>query len=185
MIISDELLAGVLGIIGTILGTILGWLLNSLSQKGKLIVYVNNCSEEFSKLEIGCCVTCDSSEAEYYSCDLTADLYNSSRDTKIMRDIKLLFLDGKKLLFEAIPKDEYTRRKSQGGIPLIDEVSVLNIKSKSVEDIKLHYGMNDSDDNWNSLKDVSVILLSYYDEKNKRRKCNVLMRDKIVIRTKN
>lgn len=182
---SDELWAGVLGIVGTILGTILGWLLNSLSQKGKLKIYINSCNEEFTKYDsTGCCVYCASSEAEYYTFEVTADLYNSSRDTKIMRDVSLLFLDGKKSLFEVIPIDDSTKRYSQGGMTLYDEVSVFNIPSKSVSSIKLHVAMNDSDSNWNALKDVTTIVLTYYDERNRRRTCRAQMRNKLNVRTK-
>lgn len=33
---TETILCAIIGIIGTILGTIIGWLLNGLSQRGKL-----------------------------------------------------------------------------------------------------------------------------------------------------
>ena len=39
--------AAIIGVIGTILGTILGWFLNSISNKGKLKLYITSWEDEF------------------------------------------------------------------------------------------------------------------------------------------
>ena len=46
---SDDFLMALLGIIGTLLGTILGWILNNISQSGKLKIYLLEWKDRFQK----------------------------------------------------------------------------------------------------------------------------------------
>ena len=97
---STELQIAVLGIVGTLAGTVLGWVLNSLSQKGKLKVFVKKWEEVYQKPDkLGSFEKCNSNEAEYYNYNLSLDIYNSSRETRIMRNIQVVFMDRKSSLF--------------------------------------------------------------------------------------
>ena len=85
---DTEINAAILGIIGTLLGTIVGWLLNNISNSGRLNLYVANWKDEFKYNSMGSMVPSHSFEqTEYYSYTLDLELYNSSSRTKIMRNI--------------------------------------------------------------------------------------------------
>ena len=164
--LSTELQMAILGIIGTLLGTVLGWLLNSLSQKGKVKVYIKKWEEIFEKQdEMGGFVKAGYKEAKYYHYNVSLDIYNSSRETKIMRDIHVVFRNRKKRLFSSVPKDDATRRAT-ASIVYFDDISVVNIPAKSVLAIDLHGGLNSSDDEWSHLLNSNKVALVYTNDKN-------------------
>lgn len=166
----------IIGICGTLLGTVLGWGLNNLSQKGKISVFVKNVDEEFSKRDsYGGFDQCDIVDAEHYIIKISIDVYNSSRDTGIMRDIQLVFYKGKKQQLCVVPRDEASRY-SEGPISRYDDLSVINIQPKSVINIKMHYGTNDSDELWEALIASNKVTLRYNNAKNKQSEC-VLLRN--------
>ena len=76
------------------MGTVLGWVLNGLSQRGKLVISVVALDEAYQqKDKIGGLKECNNTEeADHYSFESTVDIYNSSRETKIMRGIRLVFM---------------------------------------------------------------------------------------------
>jgi len=51
-------------------------------------------------------------QTESYSYQLTLDLYNSSGEVKIMRDIAIIYSDNKNELHKSKPKDDTTMRHS-------------------------------------------------------------------------
>ncbi len=166
---STELQIAVLGIVGTLAGTVLGWVLNSLSQKGKLKVFVKKWEEVYQKPDKhGSFEKCNSNEAKYYHYNLSLDIYNSSRETRIMRNIQVVFMDRKSLLFSSVPMDDATKRYSH---PLVhyDAISVVNISAKTVVAIDMHAGFNNSDEEWERLSKANRIVLIYKDEKNKKK----------------
>ena len=60
-----------IGVIGTLLGTILGWVLNSLSQKGKISIFVNKWKQSFKYNNSGFIEECPiKDKVEFYSYDL-------------------------------------------------------------------------------------------------------------------
>lgn len=66
---STELQIAVLGIVGTLAGTVLGWVLNSLSQKGKLKVFVKKWEEVYQKPDkLGGFEKCNSNESSCSKC---------------------------------------------------------------------------------------------------------------------
>ncbi|WP_044916162.1 hypothetical protein [Butyrivibrio sp. WCE2006] len=168
---DTDVLLTLLGVTGTLLGTVLGWGLNELSQKGRLFVYVNKWREEYQKQDdCGGFIECNSCEAEYYNFSLSIDVYNSSNETHIMRDITIVYFDNKKRrLFELVPKDDSTKRVGFSPVPNYDEIAVANISAKSALNINLHNGMNNSDPNWRALSESAQIMLEYLNEKNKRK----------------
>ncbi len=69
-----ELQIAILGIAGTLSGTILGWLLNSLTQKGKIRIFVKKWEETYRKPdEMGGFEECERENAEYYHYNLSLD----------------------------------------------------------------------------------------------------------------
>ena len=168
--------AAIVGVIGTILGTILGWFLNSLSNKGKLKLYITSWEDDFQYLdEIGCAVPSNSIEqTEFYSYKLSLDIYNSSGEQKIMRNIAIIFNDGKSDLYKSIPQDIGSRRIS-GSVAVYDNVLPLNIPPKTVVHIELlntNHG-HELDYIWNTKR----IGLTYTDTKGKDKRVIIKSED--------
>lgn len=166
---NTEIIIAIIGVIGTLAGTILGWGLNSLSQKGKLNFYVHSWKEEFQFNKMGEMVPSSSvEETETYGYEFVLDIYNSSSNTAIMRDISILFMNDRDKLFCSTPYDYSTRRVSV--VAFYDEVTAINIPPKSVKTIKLLKSMWHSDKEFQQIWKVNSIFLSYRDQKNKKRK---------------
>lgn len=163
-----ELQIALLGILGTLGGTVLGWFLNTLSQKGKLNIYVSSWCDKFQyndesgfkrpSLSIG--------QTESYVYHLSLDLYNNSGTTKIMRNIEIVFAADKTELSRSVPKDDATRRYS-GPANFYDAVEPINIPPKTVLKIDLHEGY--WKDSLNFIWKVDRVFLRYTDGKNKTR----------------
>ena len=159
-----------LGVAGTLLGTILGWLLNHFSQKGKLNVYVRLWQDSFQHNHKGIMSTCTSAaQAAYYSCDLSLDVYNSSAETRIMRNIQIVFAKGKTEIMVRTPDDRKTERFG-AGCTKCDTVGPINIPPKSIVTVDLHYGEWDENKSIENYWKVNKIFLRYTDEKNKVKK---------------
>ena len=96
----------IFGIVGTILGTILGWLLNSISNKGKLVFSVASWEDSFQRNDnMGSMVPSNSiEETQVYSYKLFLDVYNSSAETLIMRDIRIALMMVKMIFISAFPR---------------------------------------------------------------------------------
>ena len=159
--------AEIIGIIGTLLGTILGWMLNEFSKRGKLMIYTK-WKESFLHPD-GYGGFADSNtfeEARWYSYELSIDLYNSSGDSKIMREISIGFFQDRKLVFTKIPLENSNVGKD-GVTPAYENVRPLTIPSKSVLNIRLHGGIHDEDEKFNMLCEVNRIVLLYKNERNK------------------
>lgn len=169
---NTDLYCAIIGVIGTLFGTVLGWLLNSVSKKGKLNIYVYSWEDEFMYNCKGRLTKSSSEEqTEHYGYKLSLDLYNSSGETKIMRNIRIVFVQSKDKMLVNIPKDETTKRIGQISTHY-DDINVVNIPSKSVININLHSGKWRSDGKnpleciWNTNK----VYLLYVNEKNQEKK---------------
>lgn len=164
------MIEAIIGIVGTILGTFMGWFLNSMSQAGKLNIFINSWKDTFQfNDEHGCmapsfCVE----QTQYYNYTLDIDLYNSSGEMKIMRNIEVVFSDGCSDIRVTIPQDEATKRLSSGMI-LYDDVEPINIPPKAVIKYKLSKGFNNQNQGLNFLWHTTKVNLHYADEKGKTR----------------
>lgn len=167
---KNEILIAFLGILGTLVGTILGWFLNALSQKGKLNVFVTSWEDKFEYNSVGSMVPSSSREqTSYYAYNLSLDLYNSSAETKIMRNIRICFMDNKKELQRSIPKDDATRR-TNGTLMFYDELLTVNVPAKSVFHIELHNGFwDDKEKSLDFIWNTNRVVLFYTNEKNKEK----------------
>jgi len=165
-----ELKIAILGIIGTILGTVVGWLLNNISRTGKLNVYISGWKDTFQYNKIGCMSPSTTIEqTEYYSYELETDLYNSSADTKIMRNVEIVFMDGKHPIKTSIPHDDATKVHRQYFASYYD-VEPINIPPKTVLKYKLVNGYNNENDGLDFIWNTTNIVLSYTNEKCKIKK---------------
>lgn len=163
----------IIGVIGTILGTILGWVLNSLSTKGKLKIYVSSWKDNFQYNNAGSMVPSKSKEqTECYHYDLTLDVYNSSSETKILRNIKIEFGDGKNILHTSIPKDDATRRWN-GPVAFYDSIVPLNVPQKTIIQLKLHDGARHTDGGLDFIWNTQIIYLTYESENGKTKRMTI------------
>lgn len=167
----------VIGVMGTLLGTILGWGLNALSSRGKLRLYVSKWKDLFEYIKDGV-VTRSKTDGRVhgYTYTLLLDIFNSSATPKIMREIQVVFYNGKGKVWISHPDDESTRRRN-GPLTFYSEVEPLNIPPRSVMQISL------SDSTWENAEHELLVLnakkvvLEYRDEKNKLRKMLVRSED--------
>jgi hypothetical protein len=168
----------IIGVVGTILGTILGWILNTVSDHGKLNVYISSWvdSIEYNN-EIGCMVPSINEErTEYYSYKLTLDLYNSSGEAKIMRNILIIYSGDKCELYKSLPKDDDTIRCS-GAVSFYDDIVPVNIPPKTIIQLKLHDGSWHQNGGLDFIWKTNKIYITYIDEKNKIKKLAIKSED--------
>lgn len=167
------------GIIGTILGTVLGWFLNSISNRGKIKLFVSSWENEFwRRNDYGEMAKTPAPEKiEWYSCSFALDIYNSSGEPKIMRNIQIAYNNGKSDVIKHIPQDEDSRRNSSGLI-LYDDITPLTIPAKSIFQIHLRDGLWHESTEFPSLWNVERIYLLYTDENNKEKR--VLLTSKSI-----
>ena len=165
---SNKLGAAIIGVIGTLLGTVLGWFLNVLSNKGKITVYLSSWTDAFRHNDNEGFMTNSTSEsqAEYYEFECSLDIYNSSSDTKILRDIKIVFQRGKTILFGIDPDDKKTKRKASGRI-IYDRITAQNIPPKSVVRVDMVSGLWIKEAQLERVFSTDSVHLEYLDEKNK------------------
>lgn len=171
---DSEIITAIIGVGATIAGTLLGWGLNNLSNRGKLNIYISSWKDEFKKNDAGELNPAKKkSEVEYYQFNGAVDVYNSSGDTKIMREVEIAFYSGRTLLKTITPLDDSTKRLTGQYIPVhYDELGVLNIPPKSVVSISIHNGMWDRDGKEGTLDflwETDTIKIRYRSEKNRRK----------------
>ncbi len=167
---DSEMQIALLGILGTLGGTILGWILNNLSQHGKLNIFISTWEDKFQYNNMGrMTLSSNIDQTQDYLYRVSFDLYNSSRETKIMRNIEIVFSNGKKELYCSIPKDEATKRMSSPFIHY-DNVLPINIPPKSIIHIELQNWLSDSDDSLKHIWSTTRVYLRYINEKNRKKK---------------
>lgn len=168
---DNEITTALIGVGATIAGTVLGWMLNNLSNRGKLNIFISFWEDSFKyNNSIGEMVPCSKcEEVQSYSYKVSFDLYNSSGNTKIMRNIQIVFTDGKTDIKKQIPMDDATKRYSH---PMVyyDKVEPINIPPKAVIKLDLHDGAWDKDGELDFIWKSKKVYLVYTDEKNKTRR---------------
>lgn len=168
---NSEITTALIGVGATLAGTVLGWVLNNLSNRGKLNIFVSSWEDSFKyNNSIGEMVPCSKKEdVQSYSYKVSFDLYNSSGNTKIMRNVQIVFSDGKTDIEKQTPKDDSTRRYVQP-MNYYDNVEPINIPPKAVIKPNLHDGAWDKDGKLDFIWKSKNVYLVYSDEKNKVRR---------------
>lgn len=157
----------IIGVMGTLLGTILGWLLNSLSSKGNLSIYLTHWTHTFNFFGDGLKGLEKKDRVKYFNFIITLDIYNSSDSTKILRNIKIEFKRFNELIYTITPKNNKTERYSAASYHY-DSVEPINVPPKTI----IQYSFRESIDiqnNFPNLWDCTNIWLSYLNEDNKRK----------------
>lgn len=167
---DSEIQIALLGILGTLGGTVLGWILNNLSQHGKLNIFISAWEDKFQYNNMGRTTLSSSiDQTQDYLYRVLFDLYNSSRETKIMRNIEIIFSNGKEELYCSIPKDESTNQMS-GPFIHYDNILPINIPPKSIIHIELQNWLSKSDDSLRHIWNTTRVYLKYTNEKNRKKK---------------
>ena len=166
-----EIQTALIGVGATIAGTILGWILNALSNSGSLKVFVSFWEDSFKHLSsFGEMVPCvNRAEVQNFSYKVSLDLYNSSGNIKIMRNIRIVFSDGKHDIKIETPLDDATKRSSP---PMVfcDKVGPINIPPKTVINIMFHGGASNQNGELDFIWKSKKVYLLYTDEKNRLRR---------------
>ena len=188
---NEIIVTNVVSIVATLLGTILGWLLNEFSKSGKTKLFVSEWNEKFlsekmenlsdyyggeelpkdnyyDSLHLRKDKAIDKNDANHYEYSFLLDVYNSSGNTKIMRNLHIIFYDkhkwSKKNLFEDNKVKIQIDREGNS-----ETVEVINLSPKNI--IRLYLN-NDIEVN-DLLYDTTNIYLEYLNEKNKKKKIKV------------
>lgn len=174
---NSDITIALIGVGATIAGTILGWVLNNLSNRGKLNIYVSSWEDSFKYNYIERIVLCSKrEEVQYYSYKASFDLYNSSGNTKIMRNIQIAFSDGKTDIEKQTPKDDTTKRVSSLRV-FYDDVEPINIPPKAVIKLDLHNGSWNKEGELDYIWKTKKVYLIYNDEKNKTKRIFIKSED--------
>lgn len=159
----------IIGIIGTVVGTFLGWLLNNLSQRGKLNVYISQWSDDFD-YNNGVAISDANAiqQTRCYKYKLSVDIYNSSAETRIMRDIKIVFSRDKKELYTFVPNYKSEAKTVHGHFHLTthEEIGVINVLPKSIVTFNFYNSMNNNQGSTDCFWETNCIALTYRNEKN-------------------
>ena len=163
--------AAIIGVIGTLLGTILGWFLNVFSGRGKISAYLSSWDEKFEYLVFDVMNNSNSIEqTEYFEYSCSIDIYNSSVETKILRNIRIVFCNEKKEILSFIPNDKSTKRFSCGRT-IYENIVSQNIPPNSVINLNLSSGIWIKEFNEQEIFDANKIYFEYVDEKSRKRRC--------------
>ena len=154
----------ILALIGTFGGVVLGWILNNLSKRGSLKVYGKETwlNELLTVEEV---ITDEIKEIGKYHCSVTLDLYNSSADMKIMRDIQFVYYDDEKEIKRITPiNGEFIPRVKE------EVLNIINVPPKTIIKKKLDaWFLSD----WSFIQKTKCIYIEYKNEKNSLKKIYV------------
>lgn len=109
------IIGALIGVFGVVVGTLLGWMLNGLSNSGKLNITPVEWTVELTNSDgLGGFTKSNYEESECLSLTSKVDIYNSSAKTKIMRNIEIAFYDKNgSSLYKLRPNDDDLTIKGQ------------------------------------------------------------------------
>lgn len=169
---NQEIITSVIGVIATLVGTILGWFLNNLSNRGKLTIFTFLWKENFRRktsFEKKDDELSEIKEIQSYSYNTKLGIYNSSANTKIMRNIEIVFNNGKKDIKTIKPLSndiDYYIFSS----PVYKEIEAINIPPKAIAELNLHGVLPEECEELQYTKNVKNIYMIYKDETNKTKR---------------
>ena len=167
--ILSEFLPAIIGVFGTISGVILGFLLNRILSAGKINVFINEfrktpCKKDGSVLDL------TTSEFDTSCClvfNYDIDLYNSSSDFRIIRNLKMILKNNDEEIKYDLQNigtrffcDLYSH---------FDTLSYVNIPPKSVKKLRLQVVVSE---NYNGLLNAKSHL-QYFDFRGRYKIINI------------
>ena len=157
-------------VFGTLAGTILGWLLKYLQDTlGKMIIKV----EDFDSVK---------SKNNQYACNIKLFICNRSGQEKYIRNIKLLYKNGKKTIISKTPKINNDIHDFTFVSQKKDVEDIINLKYNEPKEYILSDIMIDKQ--WDELNRVNRIVIIYENEKGKSKeivaKCKFKLQNVIV-----
>ncbi len=158
----------VFGIIGTLLGTILGWLLNQLSSKGKLRIYTSSWEDRMTHHDNYGSVSeiKSADQLQFYSYKSSLDIYNSSSEPRIMRDVHVIFTNKKVTLLSGVPFDAESLH-GDSRLPFYNEITPITVSAKSAVRIKIRNSEQSGEGRESFIWNTKRIYLTYRNEKNR------------------
>ena len=154
-------LGTIIGVLGSIFGVVLGWWLNNITKKGKLIINTKDgLNGEFLTKDEFPATSIEKSQKFAYKVNL--EIYNSSEDIKVMKDIKISFYRKGFDMFSVAPYDNALKHRVANSIPIHENVKIINCPAKMATTLTL-YGWIKNDDVQKVYESASVFL-SYKDE---------------------
>ncbi|MBQ3055088.1 MAG: hypothetical protein IJC88_03185 [Oscillospiraceae bacterium] len=150
----------------SIISTLFGFWLSNTARKGRIKIYVNN-DEEI----VHCVKKTDEGSIESVFPDtnrasfiFSLDVYNSSSDNKIIRDVYILLCDKKKVLYRDKAVDAFIRISSAS-----EQTSnkLINIRPKELTRVSVKATLNKESFDFTK---TNRIYMEYQDEKQKTHK---------------
>ena len=162
----------IIGVIGTLLGTILGWVLGKLDV-GRLRISFFNTEEEFTSIENTAPIHSEPpTYRRSYSLRTTLQLYNSSNINQVIREVQIVFANGRRDLLKVDAKDNDTRKRAALSYHY-DNLSIANIPPHTGVDIKIHIDASDVD----QIYETKKILLQYKNQRLKTKRVHIKTMD--------
>jgi len=156
------------GIIGALLGVVVTMLMNEyLKSKGKIRFYFQDFKLKYLE---------KNSEGGYEECEKEKDytlvrynfkvqLYNSSENRKILRDIKIVFVGNKGTIYNIVQNTD-SRRVNFDRL-ISDDVNIINLNPKEIIEIGLEGQISKSSGDIKILRDIDKIYLIAKDSKDR------------------
>jgi len=162
----------------TLLGVFLGFILNWLAGVGKLKIYITEWWDDFQFFDNKnkrWSAASRKDQVGYYVWNTKIDFYNSSNSTKIMRDMKIVFMQGKKITHiqslkevDLSMSDELTGFFDVYRISELHEISILNIPPKTLK--QYHFANVLCKNRLNDFLQTTKIILVYKNGWNRQKK---------------
>ena len=146
-------------------GELVAWILERVGAKGKLKIYIKSYQNDFFCSDgLGGQLTSKSvDKTEHYELSFDLDFINKSKKSKILREINVVFNDGK--------KDILTHSVHEGHKQFNDALESLNISPNSIESYSFRTALNKN--NLNAIWRTKKIYFTYKNENNHT--CKVLI----------
>lgn len=167
----------IIGVLGTLLGTLLGWILGRYDKKGKISIYFFNIKESFKNKTYGRSGDRDSKTIEgtnYYEIDFYMDIYNSSAETRIMRNITIAIHNGERIIFQDRLSDR-DDRINKTAYYTYGKIESINVPPKTI--LNYHLFESFSSIEMNPIFKAKELRLLYQDEKNKTHSITIKKED--------
>ncbi|MET3699365.1 hypothetical protein SAMN05877753_1116 [Bacillus oleivorans] len=159
------------GIIGAVLGSVITLITTHFLKKaGTITSNIIGVEYDFRNYQInGQGKAVETVEmADHASIEINIDFFNNSESYKSINDLRVsLYDDNKQKIFEVVPNDEDTRRRTSYG-STSDKLEYLNISPGELVKKTLSFGFHSG--NIELLKITEVIRFTYSIQKNKASK---------------